>query len=159
MNRYRRLAVLPLESTVAQIVDHLGDPEKEFRVEVESGHHVHLTSLRLRTFARAAVRGKMECVGCGCRAEFFAVEKFHNASENSSPHLNLYGTKGGVEVLFTHDHILARALGGPDNLSNTQVMCSPCNNRKGKAEQREAKRRRAEKSGKTIVISTDQVVA
>jgi hypothetical protein len=56
--------------------------------------------------------------------------------------MNLYGMKDGNEVLFTHDHILARGLGGADDLTNSQTMCSPCNGNKSKAEGKEANRRR-----------------
>ncbi len=69
------------------------------------------------------------------KAAFFAVENFRGSNQ-SVPHANLYGVdREGNEVLFTHDHKLARSLGGADNLNNTQVMCSPCNTKKSIVEQ------------------------
>jgi hypothetical protein len=34
-------------------------------------------------------------------------------------------------VPLTVDHIIPRSLGGPDEMSNYQPMCFPCNNKKG----------------------------
>jgi hypothetical protein len=54
--------------------------------------------------------------------------------DSGSPtyHLNLYALDSdGREILMTHDHILARADGGKNHLSNTQTMCAPCNFKKG----------------------------
>lgn len=83
------------------------------RIEV-LGQSVRITSLRLQTFAAHPP----VCVDpqCGCKATHFAVER--SAGANGAPaegryHLNLYGRDArGQEVLFTHDHALARSLGG-----------------------------------------------
>lgn len=49
--------------------------------------------------------------------------------------MNLWGkTNDGGEVLFTHDHILARGLGGSDKLDNMQTMCCWHNWEKGEIE-------------------------
>lgn len=56
------------------------------------------------------------------------------AAKDGGYHLNLWGVKDGEEVLFTHDHVLARGLGGKDNLDNTQTMCCYCNWEKGDLE-------------------------
>ncbi|MNE07882.1 hypothetical protein D3C80_1005220 [compost metagenome] len=37
-------------------------------------------------------------------------------------------------MLFTHDHTLARSLGGTDDASNTTTMCAKCNFLKSKGE-------------------------
>ncbi len=44
------------------------------------------------------------CAGCGCRLTFAAA---------------------------TLDHIVSLANGGPETLDNCQLMCAPCNARKG----------------------------
>lgn len=88
------------------------------------GQKVNVTSLRLKNFAKSTV-----CVSCGLQATHFAVET------NSDWHLNLYATREGKsEMLFTHDHTLARSLGGADDESNTTTMCAKCNFQKSKGE-------------------------
>lgn len=97
-----------------------------------NGMPVYLTSLRLRTFATKGCT----CSKCGLKASFFALDR-HAFSENSSGryHLNLWGVnEEGQEILFTHDHTLARGLGGPDNINNTSTMCTVCNFEKSLAE-------------------------
>jgi 5-methylcytosine-specific restriction endonuclease McrA len=37
----------------------------------------------------------------------------------------------GTEANLTIDHIFPRALGGGDEMENLQVLCGPCNSRKG----------------------------
>lgn len=105
-----------------------------------NGISVGISSLRLRTFAFKGTK----CASCGLIATHFAVERDKAAAKNNkSYHINLYGRKEyGIEVLFTHDHILARSLGGLDALDNTQTMCSPCNSKKSVWEHRELERRR-----------------
>lgn len=89
------------------------------------GHVVNVTSLRLQTFVESTV-----CSCCGLAATHFAVE--HNDGYNW--HLNLWADRsneGKGEMLFTHDHTLARCLGGADDESNVTTMCAKCNHRKG----------------------------
>lgn len=92
-----------------------------------------VTSLRLQNFAKSQT-----CISCGLQAKFFAVEE-----NGSGWHLNLYGVSAtGEEVLFTHDHTLARSLGGSDTPENTTTMCSPCNRAKSIGEYVEVCKRR-----------------
>jgi hypothetical protein len=92
----------------------------------------HTNGLRLFTFKAKG----LTCVGCGLTATFFAVERAPQKDPGSQAcyHLNLYAGVNGQDVLFTHDHILARGLGGKDVLANTQTMCEPCNAEKAKQE-------------------------
>lgn len=86
------------------------------------GRKVNVTSLRLRTFGKSCT-----CSDCGLEATHFAVES------NSNWHLNLWADRsaeGKKEMLFTHDHTLARGLGGADNESNVTTMCAKCNHKK-----------------------------
>lgn len=65
------------------------------------------------------------CIDCGLEASYFKLERFPC---DGGFHLNLYGIDHlGDEVLFTKDHIIPKAKGGPNNLNNYQTMCSPCN--------------------------------
>jgi hypothetical protein len=97
-----------------------------------NGIPVGVSSLRLQTFAAKG----LTCVKCGAKAEYFAIERdFGKVESDGHYHLNLWGTDNdGDPLLFTHDHILARALGGKDALENTQTMCCHCNWEKGDAE-------------------------
>jgi translation initiation factor 2 gamma subunit (eIF-2gamma) len=143
MNTYVRHGLVSLDEAIPHIAQHLSTRDK-LRVEIQ-GHRVGVTSLRLKTFARDHAKpGGLCCIACGLQATFFAIEAdAFNVQALDKPHLNLYGVKDGVEVLFTHDHILARGLQGRDHISNTQTMCSPCNAEKAKGEQAEIDRIRA----------------
>lgn len=116
--------------------------DKHDRVKLGNGFEVGVTSLRLKTFAKGAdSKGVIKCVCCGTEAKFFSVDSFAR-SKTMSYHINLYGKINGKDILFTHDHILARSLGGKDDISNSQVMCSPCNSAKSKIETAELLARR-----------------
>lgn len=143
MNRYIRHGIATLNEIIPEVHKHWDYPS--FRSLIQDQFQVGVTSNRMKTFGRAALTGKIVCAGCGLEATHFGIETFHNAKDDDFPHVNLYGIKDGQEVLFTHDHILARSLGGKDILENTQVMCSPCNCEKSKGEQILARERRAKK--------------
>lgn len=81
---------------------------------------------RLRTFIEKGTT----CVHCGLEATYFAAEK-DKFQKTRKYHINLWGTKGNKEILFTHDHIIPRSKGGPDRIENCQTMCEPCNGKKG----------------------------
>jgi 5-methylcytosine-specific restriction endonuclease McrA len=130
---YIRLKKCPIEDTLKAIKEHkdamtyADKKERNKRVDIE-GVKVKLSSLRLITFATYGT----ECADCGIQASHFAFER-HPVDENY--HLNLWAVcEDGTEVLMTHDHILARSLGGADHISNTQPMCMVCNFEKGKIE-------------------------
>jgi hypothetical protein len=81
---------------------------------------------RLRTFIEKGTT----CVKCGLEATHFAAEK-DKLQKTRKYHINLWGTKGDKEILFTHDHIIPKSKGGPDRIENCQTMCEPCNGKKG----------------------------
>lgn len=88
------------------------------------GKKIKARSSRYRLFRE---KGTM-CVSCGLQATYFKLERF---PADKTFHLNLYGVDAmGDEVLFTKDHIIPKAHGGVDALSNYQTMCSPCNHQK-----------------------------
>lgn len=132
LERYMRLSpdeVLPLITSHHKSV---------LRPELH-GVPCNLSGLRLFTFKDKGLK----CVNCGIEGSFFAIERSPNLSVvnrdafNPDPyHLNLYAVGDrGQEVLMTHDHILARCLGGKDVPDNAQTMCEPCNAAKGRQEQ------------------------
>ena len=103
------------------------------RRNVIHGFEVGVNSLRLRTFARDV--GNLRCAHCGLEGKFFSIDS--HREQLTYTHLNLYAVNAkDEEVLMTCDHILARGLGGADDLSNTQMLCSPCNAVKSKQESR-----------------------
>lgn len=130
--QYYRAATATLEEVLPLIFKYVnvfyggGSQQKRDKAkEYVAGHLVKVTGNRLQTFA---VKG-CTCSACGLKASFFAVET--NQPNGSGYHLNLWGVReDGQEVLFTHDHTIDRADGGPDNLTNTTTMCSPCNHAK-----------------------------
>ena len=139
MNRYIRHGTATFEEIIPAILENWAAPKHlKKRLELK-GFKMGVGSLRLVTFARAfRDHGQIKCVQCGAEASFFSIDSFPSVNITPSVHLNLFGIRhtnmGPEELLFTHDHILARGLGGEDNLENTQVMCSPCNSRKGAKE-------------------------
>lgn len=137
MGQYIRHAIVDLDEIVSHVKFFWGS--KDSKASLGCGYEVGVTSLRLKTFARASEGKKgIHCKACGLRAEYFAVESF-SRSVYPSHHVNLYGKRNETEVLFTMDHILPRARGGKDNLNNAQVMCQPCNSRKGSCSDRKFK--------------------
>jgi 5-methylcytosine-specific restriction endonuclease McrA len=141
---YVRLKKCDIEKTLKAIIEHnngstgIEYKERDKRISFD-GEQIKLSSLRLRTFATHGI----ECVDCGVKASFFAMER-HRFDEKY--HLNLWAVRDdGEQVLMTHDHILARSLGGADNIANTQTMCMICNFEKGKIEHKLKEIRKAQK--------------
>lgn len=133
-NLYERIGVLSLEEVFPYIEKHLDEKVKR-RINIGK-FFVNVQSLRLRTFLHSGI----SCSCCPNQASFFAVERNRvkpGKNDKAPYHLNLYGINElGEEILFTHDHVLARALGGEDNLENTTTACGPCNWEKGRLEGR-----------------------
>jgi len=128
---YQRLGTVGLDT----ILELVGQPEGYATV---LGQRVKVHGLRLETF-----KSHPRCCSepnCSLTFSHFAVERSLGRNgaapaDNRSYHLNLYAVDAtGQEVLFTHDHTLARALGGRDDASNTTPMCAPHNAKKGVAE-------------------------
>lgn len=64
------------------------------------------------------------CASCGLEGTKMVLETL---PDGSNPHFNLYGVENGKTVLFTKDHIKAKAIGGTDSMDNYVVLCAPCN--------------------------------
>lgn len=134
--QYIRHSTASIDDVLPKILDVIAkiDARKKIDKILVNGVEVNAKSLRLRTFA---LKG-LVCACCGRKATHFALERTFGAD---SYHLNLWATDpDGDEYLMTHDHILARSLGGLDRIENTQTMCSPCNAEKGKLEQELARK-------------------
>lgn len=126
--KYDRHSTIDTSSVLQLIHDHMNCSPKTPRVLVNMVP-VKVTSIRLRTFAKKGLK----CANCGIIGTHFAIERTAGCE---SYHLNLWAVdRQGNEHLMTHDHIVARSLGGSDNLRNTQTMCSCCNGIKGREEQ------------------------
>lgn len=141
---YVRLKKCDIEKTLKAIREHndgstgIDYKERDKRISFD-GEQIKLSSLRLRTFATHGI----ECVDCGVKAVFFAMERHHM---DVKYHINLWAVRdNGQQVLMTHDHILARSLGGADNIANTQTMCMDCNFEKGKIEHKLKELRKSQK--------------
>ena len=135
---YIRHSTVPLEvgfGAIRAAVDFLERREGKPPKNTINGIELNTCSTRLKTFLKHGI----VCSCCNLTAAHWAIERFPNTE---SWHLNLWAIDdNGYEVLMTHDHTVARALGGADNLSNTTTMCSPCNAKKAQGEQFEFRRR------------------
>lgn len=131
MHEYDRHSKADMHMVIEMIREVMHSPNFRPTAKIKgeiNGQPVKLSSLRLQTFA---AHGTV-CHECGIEASFFAVERdLAQAARNGGFHINLYGIDAdGQDVLFTHDHIIARALGGKDRLENTRTCCYNCNNKK-----------------------------
>lgn len=66
------------------------------------------------------------CVKCGVKAT--ELIQWHPYHFNTQLHWDLRTDDGRM---ITVDHIIPKAMGGPDELWNYQPMCNSCNNTKG----------------------------
>jgi len=87
---------------------------------------IKITSQRYRLFERSLI-----CVSCGKIGNVLSVDQ--RETENGKPlfHLNLYHIDGEEITLMTKDHIIPKSKRGPNHQDNYQVMCQPCNQKKG----------------------------
>lgn len=123
-SHYSRHSVVSIDEVLPKVSSDTKNKVKFNGLLVKCG------SLRLRTFQS----NPLECSRCHLKATHFALERPLKAGPDESYHLNLYGSTVNGDVLFTHDHTLARSLGGVDDLINTTTMCSPCNQAKAVTE-------------------------
>lgn len=100
--------------------------EQESKRDYKIGEHTY--SVRMNSDRYFVFKENPCCVACGVKGTKMILDM--NPGDNS-PHFNLYAEEDGRYVLMTKDHILAKARGGLDELSNYQSMCCTCNNLKG----------------------------
>ena len=106
------------------VLQNIGEHTLEF-----DGYPVKMWSLRYQTF-----RKSLFCAVCGKEGKHFRLEKhaLHANIERNSFHFNLYTIdNNGNELLMTKDHIIPKAKGGRNHISNLQTMCTICNRNKG----------------------------
>lgn len=92
------------------------------------GMRVPMNSKRYRCYFKKGTN----CVKCGKKGLYFAVERNKTAPKIAYYHLNLYAVSNvGNEKMITIDHIIPKSKGGIRNqLSNHQPMCEHCNREK-----------------------------
>lgn len=109
-------------------------PDNRKRIVDFDGDGIKMDSQRYFLFKRDGC----VCVTCGLEGTFFRKERDANfnhkqGNQTIEPrfHFNLYGiNEAGEEIMITKDHIIPKSKGGPDIMSNYQVMCYTCNQEK-----------------------------
>lgn len=128
MGQYIRHAIASIDEILEAVRAGYGQEDAKHTVD---GYTFNVHSLRLKTFLQHKRHTGIHCKACGLKASFFSVDSFARQSDLPSVHVNLYGVSGDKEILFTRDHKVPKAKGGGDGLNNSQVMCQPCNSKKG----------------------------
>ena len=116
--------------SIAEVFDMIGREHllgnlairKEKNDIIVDGFNIKSISLRYKTFYQKGIK----CVCCGKRGTHFKL-----CGDKRSPnrrHFNLYADD---DTLMTKDHIIPKARGGADMVSNMQTMCVDCNREKG----------------------------
>lgn len=105
-------------------IDHILNVWNRKRLDGKAIRH---TRKKIKVFKKYGTN----CVYCGLRGSFFAVEWNKKAYKRPTWHLNLYAdVPGGGTRLMTMDHVKPKSAGGKDSLSNLRPACSKCNERK-----------------------------
>jgi hypothetical protein len=103
-----------------EILKHCGQRRRLFVIKgVE--YNVRMNSARYYTFIKS-----LACVCCGLEGTVMMLD-MQTKQKHGKPHFNLYTEWEGELVLMTKDHILPKAQGGINHLSNYQTMCTLCN--------------------------------
>ena len=113
---------------IEDVLPYTGLELKEYRVGGKI-FLVKMNSRRYHVFSKS-----LSCVSCGITGKFFLLQSHQNQrikhreySKAYRAHFNLYACNGDDLVLMTKDHIIPKALGGPNSLLNYQTMCARCN--------------------------------
>lgn len=101
-------------------------------------HHIELNLNRVlnnrREYKNQSLknirRKGIQCQHCGIKGSFFAFEKSVGRSDRHLAY-RLYAYKNNRAFPMTTDHIIPRAQRGSNHMSNLQILCEPCNKKKG----------------------------
>lgn len=114
--------VYTIDQVLSNVVPY--NPKEGKHIVDFDGDMMKMESQRYRLFKRDGCI----CVGCGIEGTFFRKERHKH---DTVYHFNLYAIdENGNEVLITKDHIIPKAKGGKNHLTNYQVMCVKCNHEK-----------------------------
>jgi len=103
-----------------QVFKLINDSEERVSVKVRNRiFEVKMNSDRYRVFQQ-----NPSCVACGITGSKFILEC---SSDYTIAYFNFYAEEDGKDVLMTKDHILAKAYGGKDHITNYATCCSICN--------------------------------
>lgn len=105
-----------IKEGLEEIRQQIGQDFIEVTGEDGNKYQVRGSSLRLRTFKETGTI----CPICDAEATHWVL----TFTSPEQAHLNLMGEN---DLLFTHDHIQPFSQGGANHISNTHVMCGPCN--------------------------------
>ena len=119
--------------SINEVLDFIPNPKdypKDFKLKKikrdYDGDPIKMGSQRYYVFKESVC-----CAFCNIEGKFFAKERHLNKKGqpcSESFHMNLYAIdENGNDVLMTKDHIIPRAKGGRDVLSNYQNSCFLCN--------------------------------
>ena len=126
----------PVAEAMECIFDNLGDPNAtKYRMFYDSSgrpYRLKVSQLTRKKF-RVFMEADYTCVKCGRRATEFQLEQLPTPDGDYTGTLVILGKRRrcGKRVSLTIDHIIPKALGGPNDLENYQCMCSVCNHDKG----------------------------
>lgn len=124
---YIRAAIYTVEEILPKVGR--GRGKRNFYVIIDGSPKIVSVKMGSHRYQLFKEKGTV-CVNCGLKGTYFALERHRHMTSNSY-HFNLYGIdKNGNEVMLTKDHIVPKAAGGPNRLSNYQTMCGPCNREK-----------------------------
>ncbi len=124
MADYVRLGKYEIDEVLTHVSLNPEDKPKNIRF---NNHRIFMGSKRYQNFK---AHGNV-CIECGLTGSYFYLER-HKKQLTGKFHFNMYGLNAsGEEVMLTKDHIVPKAKGGSDDIVNFQVMCSPCNSKKG----------------------------
>lgn len=126
-NDYERIGVYSFDEVFPYLVDvNVDAKDKNAFLRYFSGEPVSMNNAKYHVFKKSC-----ECVCCGLKGSYLALERCRGKDDESLFHFNMYGLVNGEEVLFTKDHILPKSKGGTNTLDNYQTMCTQCNAEKG----------------------------
>ena len=123
---------------VFDMINQMKEQQSELVIQ---GHKVHVYAKRYVLFEQV---GRV-CVTCGVEGTVMCLDTNlprrypRNSTNPAQPQrpkskkatFNLYGiAESGRVALLTKDHIIPKSKGGPDEMSNFQVMCNRCNAKK-----------------------------